>query len=89
MKIKIFEANSDGKIELTKSELQTLIDEAYEEGRNDSMTYIWGNPNVTPTIDGSKITCSDATIFGQLSVPAEDSCHYSATTTVASGKFKK
>ena len=60
MKIKIFEANCDGKIELTKSELQSLIDEAYEEGRNDSMTYIYGNPNGTPTIDGSKITCSDS-----------------------------
>ena len=88
MKIKIFETNRDGKIELTKSELQSLIDEAYEEGR-DSMTYTWGSPNVTPAIDGSKITCTDSTIFGQLSVPAEDSCHYSATTTVASGKFKK
>ena len=89
MKIKIFEANSDGKIELTKSELQSLIDEVYEEGRNDSMTYTWESPSVTPAIDGSEITCTDPAIFGHLSVPAEDSCHYCATTTVASGKFKK
>ena len=85
MKIKIFEANSDGKIELTKSELQSLIDEAYEEGRDDSMTYTWESPNVTPAIDGSKITCTDSNIcFGYLStMPAKDSCDYS-TTTIAS-----
>ena len=88
MKIKIFEANCDGKIELTKSELQSLIDEAYEEGRNDSMTYIWGRPNFTPTIDDSKITYPDLAIFGSSSNSImKNYCDYS-TTTIASANLQ-
>lgn len=89
MMIKVFEMNKDGKIEFTKSELEELLNEAYEEGYRNSSTYTWTSPNTIPTIDGFKITCTDSATSGYLSVPAEDSCHYSTTTTVASGKFKK
>lgn len=34
MKIRVFTLNKDGKIELTKKELQDLLDEAYRDGSN-------------------------------------------------------
>lgn len=33
-KIRIFTLNENGKIELTQEELQTLLDESYNDGRN-------------------------------------------------------
>ena len=39
--------NSNGKIELTKEELQKLLDEAYEQGKHDAPQYVpwWGINN--------------------------------------------
>lgn len=39
MKIKMFMPNDNGKIELSLEELQKLVDEAYEEGKQ-SILYI-------------------------------------------------
>lgn len=36
MKVKVFYPNENGKIELTKQELEKLLDEAYKEGYSDS-----------------------------------------------------
>lgn len=40
--------NSSGKIELTKEELQKLLEDAYEQGKHDAPQYVpwWGANNV-------------------------------------------
>ena len=45
MKIKILTPNQDGKFEFTKDELEALLKESYDEGKNDE------NPVIqSPTI---------------------------------------
>ena len=39
MRIKIFVPNSRGKIELTKEELERLLNESYQQGWNDKPSY--------------------------------------------------
>jgi len=47
--IKVFTTNKDGKIELTKDEFKSLLDEAYWEGyMANTHTYIYNTPNWTP-----------------------------------------
>lgn len=36
MMIKVFQTNKNGKIEFTKKELETLLNEIYWQGRNDA-----------------------------------------------------
>ena len=58
--IKIFTTNKEGKIELTKDELKTLLDESYWEGyRAHNQTYIYNTPTWTPytwTVSGTNTT---------------------------------
>lgn len=57
MKVKIFYPNVNGNIELTKKQLEELLEEAYNEGYKDGnyRPYYWttttSNPSIT--IDGS------------------------------------
>lgn len=53
-KIRVFGRNKDGKIEFTSEELEELLNEVYTDGYNDGNNYTW----ISPTIDGSKITCA-------------------------------
>ena len=49
--IKVFTLNKNGKIELTKKELEQLLNESYWEGyrsNNSSWTYV--SPSITPYI---------------------------------------
>lgn len=47
--IKIFTTNSDGKIEFTKEELETLLNEVWQDGYNAKPTgYTWRDPITTP-----------------------------------------
>ena len=41
----IVETNKDGKIELTKEELESIIEEAKEEGRREQLW--WVSPTIT------------------------------------------
>lgn len=58
--IKIFTTNKDGKIELTKEELKSLLDDSYWEGyRAHNLTYVYNTPNWTPyswTVSGTNTT---------------------------------
>ena len=58
--IKVFTTNKDGKIELTKNELKSLLDEAYWDGfRANCTTFTYQTPNWTPyswTISGTTAT---------------------------------
>lgn len=38
MKVKVFTTNEKGKIEFTKEELEKLLDEVYQDGRNGVIT---------------------------------------------------
>lgn len=72
--IKIFTVNKDGKITLTKEELQEIVNEAYWEGywKNNSTVsistpsypyYTWSNvTNDSITLNGSSITAKTATV---------------------------
>lgn len=56
MRIKIFTSNKNGKIELTKEELESLLNEAYKQGWNDKPYYysgLWGNGTLTNYADKS------------------------------------
>lgn len=59
--IKVFTTNKNGKIELTKDELKSLLDEAYWDGysSNNNVIYTYRSPSWTPycwTATGSSIT---------------------------------
>lgn len=57
--IKIFTLNKNGKIELTKKELEQLLNESYWEGyRNNNHFWTYTSPSV---ISSPSITIGDAT----------------------------
>lgn len=63
--IKVFTTNKNGKIELTKDELKSLLDEAYWDGysANTGITYTYRSPSFTPywwTATGGSITVNSA-----------------------------
>ena len=45
--VKVFTMNTSGKIEFTKDELETLLNEVWNDGYNRHGTYWWTSP---PTI---------------------------------------
>ena len=47
--VRIFIANKDGKIEFTKQELETLLNEVWNDGynRNYSHWWAWASPTIT------------------------------------------
>ena len=53
MRIKIFTPNEFGRIELTKEELEKLLNESYQQGWNDKPSYYYNQPYYT--------LCSDTT----------------------------
>ena len=64
---KEFKFNKNGKIELSKEELKTLLDDAYWEGYNNCSRATWTyvTPNWTPqywTTSGTSGTITTATI---------------------------
>lgn len=62
VKIKVVSANKDGKIELTKMELENLLNEAYRDGYNDgncysSITYVNGMSSKGSYYTTDKVNC--------------------------------
>lgn len=61
--VKVFTTNSDGKIEFTKDELEKVLNEVWQDGRNSVSSY-WYNatsPTVTPRYTDKTVeitTCS-------------------------------
>ena len=60
--VKVFTTNSDGKIEFTKDELEKVLNEVWQDGRNSASFYWWTSPTVTTpyyyTDKTVEITCS-------------------------------
>ena len=52
-------ANSNGKIELTKEELQKLLDDAYEQGKHDAPQYVPWYINNEPYCQPKSITTTN------------------------------
>ena len=59
-KIRVFTLNSNGKIELTKEELQQMLDESYRDGCN-SVTIATPSYPYSPFYYGTTSTGSDST----------------------------
>lgn len=47
--VKVFTTNSDGKIEFTKDELEKVLNEVWQDGRNSASSYWWTSPTITAT----------------------------------------
>ena len=45
--VKVFTTNKDGKIEFTQKELETLLNEVWNDGYNRHGTYWWSSPTIT------------------------------------------
>jgi len=55
--IKVFTLNKNGKIELTKEELEQLLNESYWEGFNRKNSWTYTSPTISP-FEYGKITVS-------------------------------
>ena len=87
VKIKVVSANKEGKIELTKLELENLLNEAYRDGYSDGSknSYTYTGISTTPyyAYDAAGIRSTslsgdkDATIDTDLTVFASDSSNCS------------
>ena len=44
MMVKVFQTNKNGKIEFTKKELETLLNEVYWDGYRANSTWTWTTP---------------------------------------------
>ena len=49
MIVKVFQTNKNGKIEFTKEELETLLNEVYWDGYRNNSTWTWTTPLSYPT----------------------------------------
>lgn len=57
--IKVFTLNKNNKIELTKKELEDLLNQSFWEGYNKRNTYIYTSPSTTPFYYNYEITTAD------------------------------
>lgn len=53
MKIRVFTLNKNNKIELTEDELKKLLDESYQDGKNDARTTTISTPSYPYWYDGA------------------------------------
>lgn len=67
VKIKVVSANKEGKIELTKLELENLLNEAYRDGYCDGSknSYTYTGISTTPYYGYDAINTSDTAISGK------------------------
>lgn len=78
-RVVVVEKNKDGKIELTKDELQKMLNDAYNQGysdgsskRYDTITYpittpVWYSTAETPKIiDKPEITCTAESVLNSI-----------------------
>lgn len=55
--IKVFTLNKEGKIEFTKGELESLLNEVWNDGKNQN--WYWHSPSITyPLYTNTTITCN-------------------------------
>lgn len=64
MMIKVFTLNENNKIELTKQELEKLLNESFWEGYNKKNDYFW--TYTSPCVSPFKITTTDLKTSGTI-----------------------
>ena len=47
--VKVFSTNENGKIEFTQEELESLLNEVWNDGYNRHGTYWWNSPGISTT----------------------------------------
>ena len=53
--VKVFTTNSNGKIEFTKDELEKVLNEVWQDGRNSaSSSYWWTSPTIRTQLYNDK-----------------------------------
>lgn len=71
--IKVFTLNKNNKIELTKDELEQLLNESFWEGYNKNSTYVYRSPFVsTPYVTTRQYTVDCDTISNSATIKAAD-----------------
>lgn len=68
MIVKVFQTNKNGKIEFTKEELETLLNEIYWDGYRANSTWTWTTPLSYPiyTTTNSKTNTTAITIGDKI-----------------------
>lgn len=68
VKIKVVSANKDGKIELTKMELENLLNEAYRDGYSDGSSHYYTCTGIstTPYYKYNTLSTNDTAIDGKV-----------------------
>ena len=59
MKIRVFTLNKNNKIELTEDELKKLLDESYQDGKNDASTTTISTPSYPYWYYSTTTGCAD------------------------------
>lgn len=68
MKVKVFQTNSQGKVEFTRAELEKLLNEVYTEGYKDgevsgrSQNWTWTAPYINSTPYYRDAACTNSTV---------------------------
>ena len=97
MSVKVFQTNSNGKIEFTRAELEKLLNDTYKEGHRDGEAkannsyWTWTAPtsatSICTTPDSATITCANAKIdtdaFAKLAIPKEEADAHKITANVS------
>ena len=61
MIVKVFQTNKNGKIEFTKEELETLLNEVYWDGYRANSTWTWTTPLSYPIYTTTNLEKNTAT----------------------------
>lgn len=61
MIVKVFQTNKNGKIEFTKEELETLLNEVYWDGYRNNSTWTWTTPLSYPIYTTTNLEKNTAT----------------------------
>ena len=73
-KIRVFEINKNGKIEMSKSELETILNEVYNEGKTDGKSELWTwTPPYYNTLTTTFNTTGDKISYDSSSVSTSSS----------------
>ena len=66
--IKVFTLNKNGKIELTKKELEQLLNESYWEGYRNKNYWTYTSPSITPYFTTTTTTKNPYTITANSNI---------------------
>lgn len=89
MRIKIFVPNEYGRIELTKEELERLLNESYQQGWNDKPNYYYNQPYYTLYSNTANTSCSASSTTINDFVATTDNTIKSTAESEVNDTFEK